>query len=289
MDTTTKAAVEHLQAVGFNESEALAYATLIDGGPMTGYQLAKASGIARPNVYGVIDRLEKRGALTRVGVGDGVKYAALPAGEMLARLSSNVDAHLSAAQEALGRMGGESGQEYIWNLEGYETVLERAEAIAASAKEHLLVGVWSNESARLSEAVTRAQARGVEVVTLCVQGCESECGGCRGEVYRYAVAGSSATSRWLMLVADDKEVLMGEIAAGGDARAAQTALPMIVIMAAQYLRNTIAAAEIVRSLGPKLPKLLDREATRAVAGAGLAVSDQSWLKQLMGTVRRARP
>jgi sugar-specific transcriptional regulator TrmB len=288
MDTTTNEAVEHLQAVGFNESEALAYSTLVQGGPMTGYQLAKASGIARPNVYAVIDRLEKRGALTRIGVGDGVKYAALPAKEMLARLSANVDAHISAAGQALGRMDGGFGNAYTWNLEGYENVLARGEAIVAGAKERLLIGLWSNESARLSDAVARAQAQGVEVVTLCVQGCAEECGGCRGEVYRYAV-GDNESSRWLIVVADDGEVLMGEIAPSGDARAAQTTLPMIVAVAAQYLRNTIAAAEIVRSLGPKLPKLLDRESERTVEGTGLAVNDRSWLRQMLASVRRARP
>ena len=288
MDKTTNAAVEHLQAVGFNESEALAYATLVQRGPMTGYQLARASGIARPNVYGVIDRLEKRGAVTRIGVGDGVKYAALPAAEMLARLSSEVDGHISAAQDAFARMGSEPGREYIWNIEGYDAVLARAETIVAGAKERLLIGIWSNESARLAEAVKHAQARGVEVVTLCVQGCAAECGGCQGDVYRYRVAGEGA-SRWLMIVADDRQVLMGEVAPGGDAHAAHTALSMIVAVAAQYLRNTIAAAEIVRSLGPKLPKLLDPEAARAVSGTRLAAdSGGSWLKQLTAIVRRPR-
>jgi hypothetical protein len=107
-------------------------------------------------------------------------------------------------------------------------------------------------------------------------------------VYRYAV-GDNESSRWLIVVADDGEVLMGEIAPSGDARAAQTTLPMIVAVAAQYLRNTIAAAEIVRSLGPKLPKLLDRESERTVEGTGLAVNDRSWLRQMLASVRRARP
>jgi hypothetical protein len=288
MDTTTRAAVDHLQAVGFSESEALAYATLVQRGPMTGYQLAKTSGIARPNVYGVIDKLEKRGAITRIGVGEGVQYGALPPAEMLARLSSGIDAHLSAAQDAFGSMGDAGGDGYVWNLEGYTNVLERAETVADGARERLLVGLWSAESARIGETVRRAEERGVRVVTLCVEGCATPCGGCRGDVYRYTVAPGGA-SRWLMLVADDREVLLGEIAPGGDARAAHTSLPMIVSVASQYLRNTIAAAEIVRSMGPRLPKMLDREAARAVQGEGLGTDRQSWLKQLVTAVRRVRP
>lgn len=287
MDKTTTSAVEHLQALGFNESEALAYAALVQGGPMTGYQLAKASGVARPNVYAVIDRLEKRGAMTKIGVGDGVKYAALPASELLARLSSGVDAHLAAARDALSQLQSVPGHEYIWNLVGYDAVLDRAETVIAGAQKRLLIGCWSNESARLREAMVAREARGVEVMTLCVEGCRAECGGCRGDIYRYPVAAGAAT-RWLMVVADDREVLMGEVSPTGDAQAAHTTLPMIVAVASQYLRNTIASAEIVRSLGPKLPKLLDGDATRAIESAGLAAGGESWFKQLLSTVRKAR-
>jgi hypothetical protein len=91
-----------------------------------------------------------------------------------------------------------------------------------------------------------------------------------------------------MVVADDRELLMGEISPGGDAQAAHTTLPMIVAVASQYLRNTIASAEIVRSLGPKLPKLLDHEAARALNSAGLAGDSESWFKQLLATVRQGR-
>jgi hypothetical protein len=254
---------------------------------MTGYQLAKASSVPRPNVYGVIDRLERRGAVTRVGAGDGVKYAALPPREMLARLSSGIDGHLHAAQEALGRLGTAGEHEYVWNVVGYANVLDRAERMARDAKERLLVGLWSDESARLKDAVEQAQARGVEIVTLCVQGCASECGGCRGDVYRYAIAGAAST-RWLMVIADDRELLVGEVSAEGEAQAAHTALPVLVAIAGQYLRNTIAAAEIVRSLGPRLPKMLDRDAARAIEGSGLALDRQPWFKRVLTMARSAR-
>lgn len=285
MENTTTNAVLHLQALGFNESEALAYSALTRQGPMTGYQLAKASGVARPNIYGVIDRLEKRGAITKVQLKDGVRYGALPPAEMLARLSSGIDRHLAAAREALGELEGGAGHEYVWNVAGYDAVLERAEAIIGRAGKRLLVGIWAAESGRLSEAIAARQARGVQVVTLCVQGCDAECGGCRGDVYRYPVAGEAA-SRWLIVVADDRELLMGEVSARGEAQAAHTTLPMIVTIGGQYLRHTIAAAEIVRSAGDRLPEMLDDEAARAIEGSATATGDVSWFRGLLRTVRR---
>jgi hypothetical protein len=286
MDTTTiSQAVEHLQAVGFGEYEARAYATLVRDGPLTGYQLAKNSGIPRPNIYAIVDRLEKRSAVTRVAVGDGVKYAALPADEMLDRLSRTVEAHLSDARGALDGLGEAGDAAYVWNIEGYDNMIARAEAIIGGAQDRLTVGIWSSESARLAPAIEAAQGRGVRVLVLCVQGCAHECGHCRGEIYRYPMS-NDTDRRWLMLAADDREMLVGQVGPGAQARGAQTTLAAMVAMTSQYVRNTIAAAEIVRSLGPRLPTLLDAEAKRAVQGAGLASNGESWLKRLTGAVRR---
>ena len=280
----TTNAVEHLQAVGFSEYEARAYVALVERGPLTGYQLANESGIPLPNIYPVIDRLEQRGAAVRIETGAGVKYDAGQPGEMLGRISQTMEGHLSAAQHALDDLGRERPSPYVWNVEGYENIISRAEQIVAGARERILLGVWSSESARLTDAVVAAESRGVQVVTLCVEGCAVECGGCRGEVYRYAVSGDAA-ERWLMLVADDREALIGQ-ASRDDAAAAQTTLPVFVVMASQYLRNTIAAAEIARSLGPKLPKLLDASAAHAVQGAGLGAGGQSWMRRIAGAMRR---
>lgn len=286
METTTSEAVSHLQAVGFTEYEARAYATLVQRGPLTGYQLAKVSGIPRPNVYAVIDRLERRGAVAAIATRDGQQYAALGAPEMLARVSTTIQSHLDAAHEALDRLGAEpdSATQYVWNIQGYDAALARAEALVDAAQHRLVVGTWSPESARLAIAVANAQVRGVEITTLCVQGCEQECGNCRGEIFRYPV--SSRTSRWLVLVGDDRELLVAEVPPGGDVSAAHTSLPVFVQMAGQYLRTTIAAAEIVRSLGPKLPGILDRRAARALESSGLALNNQSWLQQLVAAVKR---
>ena len=43
--------VQLLLELGFGENEARAYLTLLQLGPASGYELAKASGIPRPNIY----------------------------------------------------------------------------------------------------------------------------------------------------------------------------------------------------------------------------------------------
>src|SRR5438445_6702110 len=101
---TKDQASPELQALGFTEYEARAYLALLQAGELTGYQLAKASRIPRPNIYPVLDRLEERGAVTRVEVEGGVRYSALPSEEMLSRLEREVSVHLESARESMGEL-----------------------------------------------------------------------------------------------------------------------------------------------------------------------------------------
>lgn len=279
----TTEAVEHLQALGFSEYEGRAYSALLQRGPLTGYQLAKASGIPRPNIYPVLDRLEQRGVVARIQVKGGAKYSPLPAGEVLARLSRNVQSHLENAGRALSEFAAGPQAEYVWNVEGYENLIARAEALADGAQRELLVGVWAAESKQLAAAFARAQARGVEITTLCIQGCPEECGGCRGHIYRYPL-GANEEARWLVLAADNGELLVGQVHSAG-ASGALTRLEVFVTVAAHYVRNTIALAELVRSLGPRLARLVDRDALQALQGAGLATAGGSWFDRMLPGIR----
>ncbi len=55
-----------LQELGFGDYEARAYVALLQRSPINGYELAKASGVPRANIYAVLQKLAERGAVVRV-------------------------------------------------------------------------------------------------------------------------------------------------------------------------------------------------------------------------------
>jgi sugar-specific transcriptional regulator TrmB len=279
-------ALEKLQTLGFSEYEARSYLTLLQRGPLTGYQVARASGIPRPNVYPVLDRLQERGAVSRIEVEGGGQYVALPAEEMLTRLGRETTARLESAREALWAVQKAPEKPQVWNLQGYEVVMGRARELIDGAREKVLIGIWSDESRRLADALAGAEARGVGITILCIQGCPDECGGCRGEVFRYPLA-SPEDKRWLVVSIDDRELLVAQIGAG-EAVAAVTRLQVIVAVGSHYLRNAVAAAEITRSLGPRMQELLDERAVRALRSAGLATGASSWLERMLAVAGGSR-
>lgn len=280
--TTTIETERHLRALGFSEYEARALVVLYKKGALNGYQLAKASGIPRPNIYTVLAKLEDRGAITSLHSKEGTRYAAQPPKELLSRLARGFDVNLSKAGEALKGIGRAPEQECAWNIQGYEAAIDRAHAIAAGARKRLLVGIWSQESKVLADSFRKAKARGVEVTTLCIQGCPQACGGCQGHTYRYPMA-LGAKTRWLV-VASEKEALIGQVFPDGQASGAASRQEAVASLAAQYVRNTVAVAEIVRSMGPKLLESVDAEAREALQGVGLALDGEAWFDQIRSAV-----
>jgi predicted transcriptional regulator len=281
----TTPARRELEALGFGEYEARAYLTLVQEGPLNGYQVAKASGIPRPNIYPVLARLEQRGAVSRTDAKGASRYVALSAEEMLDSVGRNFTTQLARARQAMRDLAEAPVEEQVWNVEGYDRVLDRARGLIERANSELLLEVWSMESLRLAEEVTRAEARGVQVTTLCLQGCPHECGGCRERLYRYDLD-SRKDPRSLVVVRDKTELLVGQCYADGSAGGAATKMPAFVALAMQSVQNTIAVAEIARSAGDRLPGLLDEAARETVRRAGLRVDEESWIERLIQTPGR---
>lgn len=282
---TTTAATE-LEALGFTEYEARAYLALLQAGALTGYQVAKASGIPRPNIYPVLARLVQRGAVNKVDAKGAARYTALPSEQMLRNVERTFTVQAERARQTMAQLDESRTDEQIWNIEGYDQILDRARLVIEESKGQLLVGVWSNESRRLSDAIANAEHRGVDITTLCTQGCPQECGGCTGRLYRYNLEENLAP-RTLIVVRDREELVVGQCYPDGSARGATTRMPAFVSIATQFLENTIAVAEIARSLGARLPRLLDDDARLALERTGMRIDETSWLDRLIKPSGRA--
>lgn len=63
---TMKKIVEYLEALGFSSTEAKLYITLLESGPLTNQELAKAAKINRTATYTYISSLLEKGVLLEV-------------------------------------------------------------------------------------------------------------------------------------------------------------------------------------------------------------------------------
>jgi predicted transcriptional regulator len=277
-------AVTLLQALGFGDYEARAYVALLQRSPLNGYELAKASRVPRANIYAVLKKLEERGAVVRLDAPAGARYAPVPPLEITRRLSSRFQDGLSAAQHALEELTTPDEHVYVWNAQGYPILLEHARALLDATRERLLVATWPQEAQALASYMAHAEARGVEIITLCLNACPVECGGCYGQIYRNLVA-PEGRDRWLVLVPDDAEVLAGEIGASEEALAVRTRQRLLVDLISWYIRHSIALAAILNDLGDRLDRLLDPETRAILQSVGPSLHNGGWLEHMRQLLR----
>lgn len=272
-------AIGLLQKLGFGEYEAKAYAALLQRSPVNGYELAKQSGIPRANIYAVLGKLEERGAVLRVESGDAVRYAPVAPQELTRRLSHRLQETLHVAERSLSEIASPVEHEHVWSTQGYDVLLEHAATLVDAARDHLLVALWPQEARRLAEALSRAEARGVGITTLCLAACSTECGGCRGHLYRYRVA-PEYRNRWLILVPDSAEMLAGEITSDEAALSVRTRQRLLVDLAGWYIRHSIALTAVLADLGPRLGDALSPETHAILATVGPPGAEVGWLEHM---------
>ena len=275
-----------LSDLGFSDYEARAYMALLRRNPLNGYELARLSEVPRGNIYAVLQRLEERGAVVHVDTPEGTRYAPVSPHELLLRLSGRFQRTLEAADQLLSQVSSPAETAYVWNVGGYEVLLEHARSLIESAEKQLLLAVWPEEARALANNVSATEERGVAIRTLCLAGCPQECGSCRGRIHRYRLLPEQEL-RWLMLIPDGAEVLAGEIrpAQGGEkdaetTRAVRTRQRLLVDLSAAYIRHSIALAAVLGDAGPRLGPLLSADTREVLEMVSEQDGLEGWLAHL---------
>lgn len=271
--------LQGLQALGFTQYESQAYISLLQKSPLTGYELAKASGIPRANIYTVLDKLEGHGAVVRLDTEHGIRYSPVAPEELIRSLQARLYTHLEATHQALCQVHTPQPSNQVQNFHGYDPLLDHCRALIASARKELLVALSPEEAPLLSPLFAAARARGVSVTTLCLAGCPHTCDECQGDVHRYHLLPES-TVRYLLLLRDEFETVAGEIDHQNRVQAIRTRQKLIVDLISWHIRNSIALGAIITDTGEKLDNLLGRHAWSALTSIGACYGKNNWLAHL---------
>jgi hypothetical protein len=276
--------IRQLQELGFSQYEAQAYVALLQRSPLNGYELARASGVPRANIYHVLDRLAERGAVLRLDAEEGARFAPILPDELIRGMRLRYQANLDEARQSLCYMQPEDAPSQVWNLAGYASLLDQAAFLAGSAQEELLLALRPEEAAALAASLENAESRGVDISILCLAACPRECGLCSGAVHRYHVS-PDTDKRMFLLVKDRNELLAGEIGAGGDAQAVRTRQKLLVDLVTRSIQDSIALGAIVLDLGGRLEEILRPETRQVLASVGPWGDRSGWLENIQSLLK----
>ncbi len=274
MDSNRSELVALLGDLGFTENEAKAYLALLKEQPLTGYAVARASGVPRSKVYGVLEGMVESGVVL-VSHGEPARYAPLPPEDLVGTRRQETEATLSAAEEGLKGYAEEAeGPGLIFDLAGRADVMRRLREVIGRAKERILLQIWKDDAPELGEALAAAAERGVEIVVVAYgdPGYDAF-----ATVYLHEPGPEQIAreygGRWVVLSADGGEVVTGSVYPEESSRAAWSSHPGMVVPITEQIKHDLYIAEMLavhrapleESFGPSLQRLREKFGPSAAA------------------------
>ncbi len=250
--------IERLVALGFSEYEAKAYVALLRKSPVTGYELAKLSGVPRSMIYEVLGKLVARGAAMTLHQEDSVKYAPVPAETFLELLHREHETLITSLKADLVSLASSSDLEYVWNIEGYDNILARAKEMIRRAGKCIYISLLPSSFPPLRFALEEAVERGVRVIVYTTQALAFPGGRVVVSPISEKALGQ-AGGLGLILVVDGEEVLIGEWISVTRARASWTRSPLFVFIAEHHLRTDLYLPQVLALLGERAREVIREE------------------------------
>ena len=253
--------IDKLVRIGFSEYEAKAYVALLRESPVTGYQIAKLSGVPRSMIYEVLGKLVARGAAMTLRKEGSTQYAPVEATEFLDQLHREHEGLVASLKDDLVLLDSTSDLEYVWSIEGHENIMAKAEEMIDQARGRIYLSLLPATFPALRHALVGAIGRGVQVVVYSTE--DLDLPGAR--VIANPVpeeAQERVEGLWLVLVVDGQEVLIGELLTQNRARASWTGSPLFVFVAEHHLRTDLYLPRVLSLLGEQALELIqegDRE------------------------------
>ncbi|GBE00832.1 sugar-specific transcriptional regulator TrmB [bacterium BMS3Bbin06] len=267
-----KSMVDKLAEIGLTEYEAKAFIGLLEKSPVTAYELARASGIPTSKIYEVLVRLSEKGVVLSTGEDGTKRYVPIEPTELIQSYRSRMETTLSSLKEDLASVGKKADVSYIWNINDYEYLLDKAGRIILDARETILISGWAEELGRLESLLKESAGRRVRISMIHFGRPVVR----TGQVFQHPIEDTiyaEKRGRGLAVVVDSREVLMGTVFESGTVEGAWSLNRGFVTMAEDYIKHDIYMMKIVRrfdrilktTFGNRYEKLrdvfLDEEAT----------------------------
>jgi sugar-specific transcriptional regulator TrmB len=194
--------------LGFTVYEAKTYVSLLQNSPVTRYELSKHSGVPRSAIYGVIKQLENMGAVNAL-YSKPEKYVPLPPEQLFKLLEDRLKSKIADARQSLSGIESNLMADHLWNIVGYDSMIQKAKELIDNANSNILISVWKREFELLKNHLSDAIERGVHITVFSFNNIELD----TEYLYSYKLPEEELQKIWdhkIILVADGQELLMGE-------------------------------------------------------------------------------
>lgn len=198
--------IETLQQLGFTQYEAQCYIGLLRQHPINASQLSTVCGVPRAMIYQTLSRLEEKGVVVRLigKEGEPHLYEPIPPKQVIGQLALRFQTTCEQAEAELTTISSGSTTDVLVTLYDSEEILRRALLLVRQAQQTLSILGESQELSALADEVNAAVTRGVAVRVVSFGAPPP----LQGKVVTYLGKSVSYPTRFLVVVADQAQVLM---------------------------------------------------------------------------------
>lgn len=245
-----------LLQLGFSQYEAKCYVGLIGTDGLTGYGVAKATGVPQPKVYETLRRLVRRGVAQQIA-DDPAVFAATAPDQVLEDLAREFRRSHESAAQAAKTIHHDDHTSPAVQVRGFRTadrVMAAARSLIEGAERRVYLSTSSDELDALIPSLRDAVARGVDVILLDFGAAGRQEAGMR--IFRHASTDRAIyrhhQARHLALVVDSLEAVTA-VAVDGEAwEGVQSGNTAIIAAVKGMIRHDIDLQQVYADFGPTL-------------------------------------
>ena len=245
--------VAKMRKLGLTDYEARILIVLVRRAPATAYELAKASGVPRPNAYSALESLQERGAVMPVSAKP-VRYVALEPERFFGLIATRTQAICDELASGFDAFAAPERDIYVWNLEGEAIVDQKVAELIDSATTDIWLKGDTALLERHKDGLRRAAAKRGVALMIILFGTNPEdyqfTERCQVLIHEASGIRMGTADNLFTIVVDHTEMLTAN--EEGAIRAAHTQNQAVVKMALSLIRHDYYMAEIFKRFKDEL-------------------------------------
>jgi len=183
------------------------YLFLLKNGPASGYRITKVSGVNSGVVYRELERLKSKNLVFQLGVNQ-KKYEAINGNGLIEILKRQNKSEESLLEKSLNELLKGSDTLISVKIAEYDDLIYEVQKEILSAKEEILIRVWSDEFVKIEEQLRKAEEKGINIQLLSFTPLSKPI----GRTFSYNIDPNAFKENWkrgLALAVDNKKVIVG--------------------------------------------------------------------------------
>lgn len=262
-------AINLLKTFDFTESEAKAYITLMQNGACSGYEVSKLSGVPRSKIYNILENLYNKGYITSTHDGKLLLYKAEPIEQVIRLIKNLTEDKLKLLSEQTLNFKVEKDNERIWNLDGYEIIINKCLDLIESADKEILIEIWADDLTTRLEDIIIEKQNSLGRVLIILYDSKNLYDTKIKKYYKHGFEKSKlndAKHRWITLTIDSIEMLHATIINQNVAECIFTKNSGLVFFAHEYIIHDAYCLKLINMLGDRVKEVFgdDMEGIRDV-------------------------